>query len=82
MPHHIGHSIGIDVHDIAFPIFKNNVVFTIEPGIYFNEYLYDNRYINREMVEKYYYIGGIRIEDTAMIENSRVIVLSKKLISP
>ncbi|KAG2216266.1 hypothetical protein INT45_006067 [Circinella minor] len=52
----------------------NNVV-TVEPGIYFCEFMIDpvvkdektSKYINKEMLNKYKSVGGIRIEDNLVI---------------
>jgi Xaa-Pro aminopeptidase len=79
MPHRLGHSIGLEVHDIDFKRFKNGVVFTIEPGIYFMDKLYENDKINKDIIADYYYMGGIRIEDTIGIINNKVINFSKNL---
>ena len=49
MPHSLGHSIGLEVHDpvIIKPlILKKNMVITIEPGIYFNKLLLNNKNAN------------------------------------
>ena len=51
-----------------------NVV-TVEPGIYFCEFMIDpvvkaeetSKYINKEMLEKYKSVGGIRIEDNLVV---------------
>jgi Xaa-Pro aminopeptidase len=79
MPHRLGHSIGLDVHDIEFQKFENKNVFTIEPGIYFQDKLLKNEYINNTEVLKYWVIGGIRIEDMLSIENDNIILLSNQL---
>jgi Xaa-Pro aminopeptidase len=79
MPHKLGHSIGLIVHDIQFNEFKNNVTFTIEPGIYFIDKLYDNINVNKSIINEYYDIGGMRIEDMATLTNNKVIILSKNL---
>ena len=63
--HALGHGLGLDIHEppSLFTEDKNktqeNVVFTIEPGIYF-----PNKY-------------GIRIEDTVVMQNKKIKVLTK-----
>ncbi|KAJ5042795.1 uncharacterized protein L3040_004188 [Drepanopeziza brunnea f. sp. 'multigermtubi'] len=53
-----------------------NMVITVEPGIYFNRYAMEevwlkddriSRYINKDMLEKYYPVGGVRIEDDILV---------------
>lgn len=67
MKHSLGHTIGIDVHDIPVNKFKENMVVTIEPGIYFDTHLFNNSNINTKELKKYFSIGGIRIEDIILI---------------
>lgn len=79
MPHGLGHSIGLDVHDVqpASMILQVHDVVTVEPGIYFNRPLFDdarNSYkfsslINWELVDKYLdaNAGGVRIEDVVLV---------------
>ncbi|VEU20992.1 DEKNAAC101820 [Brettanomyces naardenensis] len=51
------------------------MVVTDEPGVYFSDYLIDlaykdpkqAKYIDREVVKKYMYVGGVRIEDDLLI---------------
>jgi Xaa-Pro aminopeptidase len=64
-PHMLGHGVGLDIHERPSVYsedktkIQNNIVFTIEPGIYFPD--------------KY----GIRIEDTVMIQNNKLVTLTK-----
>lgn len=52
-----------------------NMVLTVEPGIYFNRYAMEEvylkmpfaKYINKPLLEKYYSIGGVRIEDDILV---------------
>ena len=78
MPHGLGHFIGLDVHDVGgrlynkltgdFIILRENMVITIEPGIYFNKFLLDkNKKLWNENISFYKNIGGVRIEDVIVV---------------
>jgi Xaa-Pro dipeptidase len=88
MPHSIGHLVGLDVHDVGYKsityksnnILENGMFITVEPGIYFIDFLMDEaetstvlqKYINVEELEKYRGFGGVRIEDDVMIGEDSV----------
>ena len=81
MPHSLGHTIGLDVHDKIslnnLEKLKENMIITIEPGVYFIEHLLkSNNLVNLKEIQKYMKIGGIRIEDTILIQKSSCKVLS------
>jgi len=63
--HSLGHGLGLDIHESPSLSkedknkIEENIVFTIEPGIYFS-----NKY-------------GIRIEDTLIIKNKKIEILTK-----
>ncbi|MGL4773111.1 MAG: aminopeptidase P family protein [Clostridium sp.] len=65
--HSIGHSLGLDTHDIDYPardtVLSEGMVYTVEPGIYIEE----------EGI-------GIRIEDDVLITNEGNEVLTKNMI--
>lgn len=53
---------------------EENMIVTVEPGIYFNRLALQNartlpiaRFIDFEVVERYYAIGGVRIEDDILV---------------
>lgn len=80
MYHRLGHSVGLEVHDVQnTDILLANMVYAIEPGIYFNPTLLgtENKHINYKEVSKYINIGGIRIEDTVLITSDGCQILSK-----
>ena len=88
MPHSIGHLLGLDVHDVGYKsityksnnILENGMFITVEPGIYFIDFLMDEaetstvlqKYINVAELEKYRGFGGVRIEDDVMIGEDSV----------
>ncbi|KAG1380929.1 hypothetical protein G6F61_003626 [Rhizopus arrhizus] len=70
-PHHVGHYLGLDVHDLhgldRSRKLKQNMVITIEPGIYVP---YDDKFPSK-------YQGiGIRIEDNVVIGKEEPYVLT------
>lgn len=52
---------------------QKGMVVTAEPGIYFSPFLLQHitkeqeKYVNKEVVDKYMYIGGVRIEDDILV---------------
>ncbi|KAG0687851.1 hypothetical protein C6P40_001771 [Pichia californica] len=52
---------------------ETGMVVTDEPGIYFSPFLIEKitkeqeKYVNKEIVDKYMYIGGVRIEDDILV---------------
>ncbi|XP_069823454.1 xaa-Pro aminopeptidase 3 [Dendropsophus ebraccatus] len=71
-PHHVGHYLGMDVHDTpdmsrSLPL-QPGMVITIEPGIYIPEN-------DTEAMEKYRGIG-VRIEDDVVVTEESPLVLS------
>ena len=88
MPHSVSHLLGIDVHDVgnrsitykSNNILENGMFITVEPGIYFIDFLMDEvesslalqKYVNVEELEKYRGFGGVRIEDDVMIGEDSV----------
>ena len=65
--HSIGHSLGLDTHDLETPhrdiTFKEGIVYTVEPGIYIEE---ENM--------------GIRIEDDILVTKGGVVNLTSGMI--
>ena len=96
MPHSVGHLLGLDVHDTGLRsiTYKSNVILengnfiTVEPGIYFVDFLMDeaeqspilSKYIIKEELEKYRGFGGVRIEDDVMVGEDSVESYQKDLI--
>ena len=88
MPHTVGHFLGLDVHDVGRKAvtYKSNVILqngnfiTVEPGIYFINFLMDeaesspvlSKYLNIPELEKYRGFGGVRIEDNVMFGEDSV----------
>lgn len=84
-PHGLGHHTGLDVHDTTkLPVggLKENMVVTIEPGIYFIPYLFENatpeqkKHLNMDLINKFNKFGGVRIEDDIRITATGVEYLS------
>ncbi|KAF7948749.1 hypothetical protein EAE96_007941 [Botrytis aclada] len=57
-------------------ILEMDMVVTVEPGIYFSRYALEEvylkspkyaKYINKDLLQKYYPVGGVRIEDDLLI---------------
>ncbi|KAI7858853.1 peptidase M24, structural domain-containing protein [Circinella umbellata] len=98
--HSLGHSVGLDVHDVGgrtahhssdkedhkleYSTFmvdrplEPNMVITVEPGLYFNDayiriwsqYPGFAKYFNMKQLQRYYPVGGVRIEDSVLITST------------
>eukprot|EP01118_Nematostelium_gracile_P018803 TRINITY_DN8496_c0_g1_i1.p1 TRINITY_DN8496_c0_g1~~TRINITY_DN8496_c0_g1_i1.p1 ORF type:complete len:314 (-),score=70.12 TRINITY_DN8496_c0_g1_i1:64-867(-) len=86
LPHGFGHLVGLDVHDPTYSnlTLASGMILTIEPGIYFNDALTGpalsnvniSAYLNADLIKQYENWGGVRIEDTILINDSGYEILS------
>ena len=66
------------------------MVVTNEPGCYFSPFLLEetledparNKYINKDVLDKYWYIGGVRIEDDVLITKDGYEIFTKVTKEP
>lgn len=65
------------------------MVLTDEPGIYFSPFLLDDKlkgdlaqYVDRSVLDKYWYIGGVRIEDDLLVTKDGYENLTKITLDP
>ena len=62
-----------------------NMVVTNEPGCYFSPFLLEEvlnnpdqaKFINRDVLDKYWYVGGVRIEDDVLITPTGYEIFTK-----
>ena len=61
---------------ISSPLLAENMILTVEPGIYFSRYALEAvylpdpewvKFVDREVLERYMHVGGVRIEDDILI---------------
>ena len=60
----------------ASPLLQENMILTVEPGLYFSKYALEAlylpnpewvRFVDTEVLERYMHVGGVRIEDDILI---------------
>ncbi len=94
MPHGLGHFVGLDVHDVGKDvsyksqrILEEGNLITVEPGIYFIDFVLDkafndpekSKYLNVELLKTYKGFGGVRIEDDIYVTAEGVINFQSSL---
>ncbi len=96
-PHGVGHFLGIQVHDVGSErtkegdtlrnttVITEGQVFTIEPGVYFNELLLKphrsgdkSAYFDWNLIDRLAPYGGVRIEDDVYVNKNGVRNLTKE----
>lgn len=80
MYHSLGHPVGLHVHDTSktkTDKLEVNMIYAIEPGLYFTDSLQSQKLVNLTELLKYFDIGGIRIEDTILITETGYEILNK-----
>ncbi|KAI0180830.1 hypothetical protein GGR52DRAFT_577567 [Hypoxylon sp. FL1284] len=86
-PHGLGHHVGLDVHDKngRHNTLRAGMVVTVEPGVYFcrpyvEAYFLRReehaRYIDAEVLERYWPVGGARVEDDVLVTEDGYDVLT------
>ena len=67
-----------------------NMVVTNEPGCYFSPFLLEetlndplkSKYINKDVLDRYWYVGGVRIEDDVLITKDGYEIFTKVTKDP
>lgn len=76
MLHSLGHSLGLNRDPLVLSKLEENMVLTVEPGIYFHDFIFkkatqeQKKYLNMKIIEKFYNFGGVRIEDCLRITST------------
>ena len=75
--HYFGHGLGLGVHEQITGKLKENMVITVEPGVYLNSG--SHKSLANSSGSMFCSAGGVRIEDTILVRKGRPIVLSKSI---
>ncbi|KAI2470615.1 hypothetical protein F4781DRAFT_421198 [Annulohypoxylon bovei var. microspora] len=78
-PHGLGHHVGLDVHELP------QMIVTVEPGVYFCKPYIEAyflrreehaRYIDPAVLDRYWAVGGVRVEDCVLVTEAACDVLT------